>query len=61
MSPQCGRTGDRHRVKAFKNSALHIVKQTETGITDTICNGNEQYAGQEVIHIVVRSAFNGAA
>ncbi|MNN45910.1 hypothetical protein D3C81_1602660 [compost metagenome] len=61
MPPQHGGAGNRHRVEAFNDAPLLILKQAVRRIGDAACHGNQENSGQQVIHIVLRPALDGAA
>ncbi len=61
MPPQHGGTRNRHGVEPFEDAPLHIHKQAVSRIGYTACNRNQQDAGQQVIHIVIRAGLNCAA
>ena len=61
MPPQHGGTCNRHGVEPLEYAPLHIHKQAVSRIGYAACNRNQQDAGQQVIHIVIRAGLNCAA
>src|SRR5262245_31395374 len=51
MAPQHGRAGDRHRMEALEDAALHILEEPVGGVGDARSNRDEQDTGQQVVYI----------
>src|SRR5689334_12431175 len=61
MAPQHGRASDRHRMEPLENAALQVVEQPEGGVGNAAGDRDEQDAGHQVVHIVVRARLDSAA
>ena len=61
VRPQDGRPRDRHGLEALEQAALHVHEQAEGGVGDARRDGDEQDAGEQVVHVRVRTRVHRAA